>query len=161
MAFEAFLKLGEDIGGESVEQNHVGWIELLSWNIGLERSHQAFRLDSTRVQFTPFTVTKFIDSASAPLMTACTRALHIPEATIETGRFVTESIPYVKYVLRDCRIQQVNWTAVPAGNADRPCEEVSIIYESIELSHTFIDTNHGPGGDFESQWNLAEAAPDS
>jgi type VI protein secretion system component Hcp len=72
MAIDAYIQI-EGIPGESLDDKHRNWIEILGYNFGTHQSTSATAsstggASSGRATVTTFNFTKFLDSASCKLM---------------------------------------------------------------------------------------------
>lgn len=90
MAFDAFLKI-DGIPGESTDDKHKDWIEILSFAHGLEQPAQstassAGGATAERVNHAPYEITHFLDKASPKIYEACCTGKHIKDVTIELCR---------------------------------------------------------------------------
>ena len=75
MAFDAFLKLTV-FDGESTDDKHKDWIEVLSYGLGIQQPTSATASSSggataERANFQDFTIVKALDKASPKLALAC------------------------------------------------------------------------------------------
>jgi len=86
MAFDAFMKIN-GVVGESTDDQHKEWIELLSFSWGVQQPKSvvssAGSLAAERADFGDFSITKVIDKASPKLATACASGEHFSEVKIE------------------------------------------------------------------------------
>jgi type VI secretion system secreted protein Hcp len=78
MAFDAFINI-DDIEGESTDDQHPGWIEVLDCSVGLKQkvsktASSADGASAERAEFNDFNFTKEIDAASPH--SACLRQRH-------------------------------------------------------------------------------------
>jgi type VI secretion system secreted protein Hcp len=137
MAFDAFVKI-EDIEGESTDDKHQGWIEVLSYNMGVSQrasstASSAGGAGAQRADFAPFTFAKLLDKASPSLALACADGSHIDTITVEVCRAGTEKIKFMEYKLTDCIISSVT-TSGTGGTL--PGERVSIAFGKIQWACT-------------------------
>jgi type VI secretion system secreted protein Hcp len=80
MAFDAFIKI-DDIEGESTDEKHPGWIEVLDCGVGIKQkisrtASSAGGASAERADFHDFNVTKQIDKSSPELALACANGTH-------------------------------------------------------------------------------------
>ena len=90
MAFDAFIKI-EGIPGESTDDKHKDWIEVLSYSTGVSQpsagsASSGGGASSERADFQDFSIVKTLDKASPKLALACARGEHIPTVTLELCR---------------------------------------------------------------------------
>ncbi len=159
MAFDCFLKI-DVIPGESTDDKHAEWIELLSFSHGVSQaasgaSSSGGSLSAERCDHADFSVTKTLDKASPKLALYCCNATHIKEVTVELCRAAGDKQKYMEYRMTEVIVA----SARPGGSADGgealPLEEVTFSYGKITWN--YIETDHKtgkPGGNVESNWDL-------
>ena len=159
MAFDAFLKIST-IPGESTDDKHKDWIEVLSYHWGV--SQPASGSASTgggrsaeRCNHSDFSVVKALDKSTAKLVLACCKGEHIKEVTLELCRAAGDKQKYMEYKLSDVIVSGVRPGGSSQGGETLPLEEVSFNYGKIELSYTETDHKTGkPKGDVRANWDL-------
>ena len=108
MAFDAFLKI-DGIPGESTDDKHKDWIEVLSYGLGIQQPASATASSSggatsERANFQDFSITKALDKASPKLALACANGTHIASITLELCRAGGDKLKYMEYKLTNCII---------------------------------------------------------
>ena len=98
MALDAFIQF-DGIPGESLDDQHKNWIEILGYNFGTHQSASATATSaggasSGRTTVTTFNFSKFLDSASAKLMQASCAGQHFKKVTIAVHRAGGEKLKY-------------------------------------------------------------------
>src|SRR5438045_2802440 len=98
MAFDCFLKV-DGIDGESTDAKHPNWIEILSYNHGLNQPASAVASSaggagSGRVNMQDFSIVKHLDMASTKLAVACAKGTHIPAIVMEICRAGGDKLKY-------------------------------------------------------------------
>jgi len=159
MAFDCFLKV-DGIPGESTDDKHKDWIEILSYHCGV--SQPASGSSSTgggrtaeRCNHSDFSIVKALDKASPKLFLACCNGEHIPEVTVELCRAGKDKQKYMQYKMTDAIVSSVRPGGSAQGGETLPLEEVSFNYGKIELILTEIDHATGkPKGDVKANWDL-------
>ena len=160
MAFDVFLKI-DTIEGESTDDKHQGWIELMSYHHGVSQpaslSASAGPRSSSRSDHQDFTIVKALDKASPKLVLACCKGEHINEVTIDLCRATGDKQKYMIYKLSDVMVRSVR----PGGSAQDensvPLEEVSFSYGKIE--EEYVETDHKTGkakGSIKAHWSVVE-----
>jgi type VI secretion system secreted protein Hcp len=82
------------------------------------------------------TITKTIDKASPMLARKCAQGQHIPQVVLTVARPGGSDRPYMEYRLTEVTINSVQ----QAGSGDSiPLEEVSFVYQRIQLTYTTRD----------------------
>ena len=150
MAFVAFLKI-DNIPGESTDDAHRDWIEILSYNMGLSQTASASAgsgggASAERADFQDFCVVKVLDRASPKLVVACADGTHISEVALELCRAEGDRITYMEYKLTDCIVSSWRNEGYSQEGEAQPLEEVSFNYSKIEWTYTMQKRPDGSGG---------------
>lgn len=142
------------IKGDVQAQGYQQWIELSSFQFGVERP--ATLVGGVRELGAPtlsdLTITKAMDSSSSALM---------QEAFAGTPQTVTidlvsntgtgSLVKYASYVLTNA---QVTGYSVSSGG-DRPSESITIAFSKIQFTYTPLDATGIPGTPTSVTWDLA------
>jgi type VI secretion system secreted protein Hcp len=159
MAFDAFLKI-DGIPGESTDDKHADWIEVLSYSSGVSQTAPASAssgggASSERADFQDFSIVKALDKASPKLAVACADGTHIKEIAIELCRAGGDKVKYMEYKLSDCIVSSHRPGGSSGGGETLPLEEVSFNYGKIEWIYTQQKRADGTGGgQVPAGWNL-------
>lgn len=146
MALDAFIEF-EGISGESLDDKHKNWIEILGYNFGTHQSTSATAssaggASSGRTSVTTFNFTKFLDSASCKLMQASCSGQHFSKVTIALHRAGGDKLKYYEIVLEEVIISDYSQNA----NDGVPREVVQLDYGRIKTNYTQQRRNDGTGG---------------
>ena len=164
MAFDAFLNVA-DIPGESTDDAHGDWIEILSYSSGVSQTASASAstgggASAERADFQDFSIVKALDKASPKLALACANGTHISEVVLELCRAGGEKLKYMEYKLTDCIVSSCRPGGSSGGAETLPLEEVSFNYGKIEWTYTQQQRADGSGGgNVSAGWNLETNAP--
>ncbi len=147
MAFDAFVKI-DGIPGESTDDKHKDWMEVLTFNWGANQPASATASSSggatsERANFDNFEVTKSIDKASPKLALACADGTHIKQITVELCRAGKDKVKYMEYKLSNCIISSIT---NGGGGEGEPAEHLSFNYGKIEWTYTQQKRSDGSGG---------------
>lgn len=159
MAFDCFLNI-DGIPGESTDDEHAGWIELLSYSHGLSQTASGAASSgggrsAERCDHQDFSVVKTLDKASPKLALSCCNGTHIKEVKMELCRAARDKQKYMEYVLSDVIVSSVRPGGSAQGGEALPLEEVSFNYGKIEWTYTETDHDTGkPKGDVKAHWDL-------
>lgn len=138
MAFDAYMQI-EGVEGESLDADHKGWIELLSYHydaiqaISLSASSNG-GASASGVTLCDFKITKYIDRSTPKLFEFCCRGSHIPKVTIRIHRAGTEKFKYLDIILEELLISTVSGQG--AEYAGLPVEAITLNYGRIKFEYT-------------------------
>ncbi|MGC9323797.1 MAG: Hcp family type VI secretion system effector [Desulfomonilia bacterium] len=159
MAFDAFLKI-DGVPGESTDDKHKDWIEILSYSHGLSQPASGSvssggGRSAERCDHMDFTIVKAMDKATPKLALFCCNGSHIKEIKLELCRAVGDKQKYMEYKLTDVIVSSVRPGGSAEGGETLPLEEVSFNYGKIEWVYTETDHKTGkPKGDVKTHWDL-------
>lgn len=146
-AVDMFVKI-EGIGGESLDREHSGWIEVesFSWEqTEAEMSGQRASLAGTRegipVMPGSLTITKYGDKASTPLMQACSSGTDLGNVVVEVVETTEETglVLYSTYTLSGVRPSGCS----PSDSEGRPTETITLNYKEITYKYTQVNRKAG------------------
>jgi len=156
MAFDTFIKI-DGIEGESTDDKHAGWIEVISYDSGVSQKASATASSagggsSERADFDNFSFIKQLDKASPKLAMACADGSHIDSIIVEICRAGTEKVKFMEYKMSNCIISSVKTSG---GGGDFPGESVGINFGKIEWAYT-VQKRQGGGaaGNVAGGWDL-------
>lgn len=156
MAVDMFLKI-EGLDGESTDEAHDKWIEVLSFSHGVSQPVSGASATGGRTggraDFMDMGVVKTIDNASPDLNIKCAKGEHIPKVELELCLASGEKHTFMKYTLEDCVITSVA-PGGSAGGESKPLENLTIAYGKIKWEYTPIDHTGSPGSPTDRTWNL-------
>jgi type VI secretion system secreted protein Hcp len=158
MSFDSFLKV-KTVPGESTDDKHKDWIEVLSFSHALSQPGSGSRssggaASAERANHQDFSIVKTLDKASPKLMLACCTGEHIGEVILELCRATGDKQKYMEYKLTDVIVSSVRPGGSSKGGETLPLEEVSFNYGKIEWTYTATDHKTGKGaGDVKAHWD--------
>jgi type VI secretion system secreted protein Hcp len=159
MAFDCFLKI-DGIPGESSDDKHKDWIEVLSYSHGLAQPaagsvSSGGARSSERCEHQDFSLVKALDKASPKLSLFCCNGTHIASVKVELCRAAGEKEKYMEYVLNDVIVSTVRPGGSAQGGETLPLEEVGFNYGKITWTYTETDHMTGkPKGNVTANWDL-------
>lgn len=159
MAFDAFIKI-DGVPGESTDDKHKDWIEVLSYSWGISQPKSASAstaggASAERADFQDFSIVKALDKASPKLALACAQGKHIKEVKLELCRAGGDKVKYMEYKLSNCIITSVRRGGAAQGGETLPLEEVAFDYGKIEWTYTQQKRDDGSGGgQVSANWDL-------
>ena len=147
-ATDMFIKIG-DIKGESQDDAHKGWIDLLSYSWGVsgptrnspKPQQPVGPLQAACAQ--EFTIMKSLDKASPLLFANAAAGTTIPSATVALARPDSNGSDYLVMTFSDVVITSVQNAGAAGG--DRPSESISFNFGSVQVAYTPQSAAWAPG----------------
>ncbi|UCE12880.1 MAG: type VI secretion system tube protein Hcp [Candidatus Heimdallarchaeota archaeon] len=147
----------EGIPGESVQQDHAQWIDVLAYSHNIQASYDmGTARTSGSAQHTPLRITKMVDKATPKLYEACAKGTAIPSVQLDFCRAdVTQNVFY------SIQLQNAHVTSVQEYGLleDIPTETVSFVYETIKWVYTEYDSQGNAKGNVEFIDSWQEETP--
>ncbi|MHC1742010.1 MAG: Hcp family type VI secretion system effector [Syntrophobacteraceae bacterium] len=159
MAFDAFIKI-DGIPGESTDDKHKDWIEVLSYSWGVSQPKSASAstaggASAERADFQDFSIVKALDKASPKIALACAGGKHVKEVKLELCRAGGDKVKYMEYKMTNCIITSCRRGGAAQGGETLPLEEVGFDYGKIEWTYTQQKREDGSGGgQVAANWDL-------
>ncbi len=159
MAFDTFLKI-DGIPGESKDEAHSDWIEVLSFNHGMTQPASAVASSaggatSGRIDMGDFSVAKHLDKATPKLAEACCTGKHIPSVIVEVCRAGGSKVKYMEYKMTNAIVSSISAGGAANGGDEVPVEQVSFNFGKIEWTYTQQKRSDGSGGgNVSAGWDL-------
>jgi type VI secretion system secreted protein Hcp len=162
MPFDALLKV-EGVPGESTDDKHKEWIEVLSYSWGASQAMGGTASATgahagQRVDISDFGMVHSLDKASPKLFLACCTGEHVPKVTIELCKAGGDKQKYMTYTLSDVMISNVHSGGSSQGADALPLEQVGFRFAKCELEYVPIDKTGKPQGQVPAGWDLAKNA---
>jgi type VI secretion system secreted protein Hcp len=155
MAFDAFLYISS-IEGESKDDRHKGWIEILQYGLG-KRQHVSKAPSSFggactgRADFLNLVLKKEIDASTPLLSLACAEGRHIDNVKLDICRAGGDKLSFMQYRFRNCMIRLVS----TLGNTYQNVDLVWIDYGKVHWDYTQQNrSGGGPMGHIVAGWDL-------
>lgn len=161
MASDNFLKI-DSIKGESTDDKHKDWIEVLSYQFGVSQMASAADRSATgaaagqRADFQDLSIIKHMDISSTPIFKACAAGNHIKEVILELCRAGGDKQKYMEYRLADVIVSSVSTSGGEGGEAT---ESVTFNFGKIEQTYTKINRDGKPAGQQPAGWDLVANKP--
>ena len=156
MASDNFLKI-DGIEGESTDDKHKNWIEILSYNWGVsQQSSGADRSatgagSSSRADFQDLSIVKTMDKASPKIFLACAKGDTIKEVSLQLCRAAGSKQTYMEFKLSDAHITSVN---LGGGGGGEPSESLTFSFGKMEQTYTKIGLDDKAAGNVGMKWDL-------
>jgi type VI secretion system secreted protein Hcp len=150
MAYDSFVKI-DGIPGESTDDKHKDWIEILSFHHGITQpahatASSAGGATAERVDHEDFRISKHMDKSSPMLYQYCCTGKHIRNVVVEMCRAGGDKMRYMEVKMEDVLISGVRPGGAAQDAAGFPSEEVSFNYGKIKWTYTQQKRADGSGG---------------
>lgn len=164
MAYDGFLKI-DGIPGESTDDAHKDWIEVLDYRHDIQQAggaqvSRAGGRAGARVDIDDFSITKALDKSTPTLAQHCCTGKHIPQVIIELCEAAGSKHTYMKYTLADVIISAVKAVRKREGlstldeGQSRPLEEIIFKFGTIKWEYTPVDHTGKAGAAAIAGWSL-------
>ena len=155
MAVDYFLKI-EGIEGESEDQEHKGWIDLLSWRWS---EHQAGTMahggggGAGKVSMEDFHFTMRVNKASPKLLEACASGEHFGKADLVARKAGKTQQKFLKMKFTDLLVS--TFSTGGATNAEElPIDAIALNYAKVEYEYSPQDAKGSLTGAIRAGWDL-------
>ncbi|MHC4343070.1 MAG: Hcp family type VI secretion system effector [Planctomycetota bacterium] len=156
MPADVFLQI-DGIEGESTDDKHQNWIEVLSFSHGVSQSGAGSRssggaASEGRCAHQDFSIVKTLDKASPELNLHCSSGKHIKKMKMELCRATGDKEPYMNYLFEDVIVSSVS---IGGGGGGIPTESVTFNYGRIDW--VYVEMDHETGkkkGEVKKWWDM-------
>lgn len=151
-----FLKIN-GIDGESEDDDHEKWIDILSWSFGMSQaasSHIGGGASSAQASVQDINTVKFVDKSTPGIMHCCLSGKHIADAELHCTKASgdNKALEYIIIKMHDVIISSVSTGG--SGGEDRLTENVSLNFAKVEYQFT-VQTKEGTAGEKpKMQWDI-------
>lgn len=146
MAADMFIKVGT-FDGESKDEKHPKWIDILAWSWGLSNSgsaHVGGGAGAGKANVQDLSFTKYVDSSSHNLIKSAASGKHVDKVNLVVRKAGGDkTVEYIKIELTEVLISSVSTGG--SGGEDRLTENVSLNFAKIKFEYTPQD-DKGKGG---------------
>jgi type VI secretion system secreted protein Hcp len=155
----AYIKLG-DIKGESTDDRHKDWIEVLSFSHSIAFSGSIATGGgggAGKATVRDFTLVKTVDKASPVLMKNALSGTHIPTVEFEVTRASGDGdTTYLKYEFMDCFITNYRVSGSGLEGDQVPTESMSLNFAQIKVTYTEQKADGSRGEVVETAWDVKQ-----
>lgn len=154
MSVNIFLKI-DDIPGESQNEKHKEWIEILSysWSGNLPGiAEVGGGLAAGKPDVSDLSLGKYMDKSSPKLFVACCNGKPKPKMTLEVDRASENPIPYLKFTLENAGVTAYQVSG--AGSGQVPSESISLSYTKVTIDYTPLDKTGAPQGTVSANYDI-------
>ena len=159
MAIDCFLYLDNNIVGESQDDKHRDWIDILSWDWGMVQSgttHQGGGGGGGKVDVRDITISKYVDKATHDLIARCCSGAHIKRGQLVVRKSGGQApVDYLKIDMEDIIISTYN-TGGSKDGLDRVQETLTLNMRRFQVTYTFQEQSGAAGPESMAGWEIAE-----
>lgn len=159
MAVDIFLKLSNNIKGESQDDTHKDQIDVLAWDWGLTQSgttHIGSGGGGGKVNVRDITLTKYVDLASNDLIKRCTSGEHIEDGELIVRKSGGNTpVEYFRIKMRNIMITSYETGGAKDG-LDRIQETLKLNFRKFEIVYTLQEESGAAGAETLAGWDIAE-----
>ena len=159
MAVDIFLKLSNNIKGESQDDTHRDEIDVLAWNWGLTQSgttHIGKGGGGGKVNVQDITLTKYVDLASNDLIKRCTNGEHLEHGELIVRKSGgTAPVEYFRIKMENIMITSYS-TGGQKDGLDRIQETLPLNFGKFEVLYTLQEDSGASGAETLAGWDIAE-----
>ena len=151
---DAFLKL-DTLAGESTDEGHVGWIEILSFSQGVSQSVSGSvsgtgARSAERCDHSDMSIMKQMDATTPDLLLKCSNGDHLDTATLQLHRATANKQLYMEWAMEDVLITSVQASGSQGGGF--PMESVSLNYAKVTWTYHKTDPETGDDKGVVAKW---------
>ena len=160
-AVSGFLKV-DGIPGESTDDKHKDWIDIVSWSYGETQSAEVTASKvggaaAERVKMQNFKFTMRTNKASPKLFQTCASGQHIREVVLEVCKSGGDKSKFLEVKLSEVIVSSFVslGSSVTAGADAYPMEEILLSFSKIKITYTMQKRADGSGGgNVEGGWDV-------
>jgi type VI secretion system secreted protein Hcp len=155
----AYIKF-DGVDGESQDDKHKGWSDILSFSQGIHQPGGAATGAARRrgdVVMEDISVAKQLDKASPKLAEAVAKGKVFPKVEIHLTASYTDAgrVTYFAYELKNVLV--TSYQVGGSGQSeDVPTDSISLNFEEIKATYTECDSAGSKKGNVEYQWKVEE-----
>ena len=148
--------------GESKDENHDKWIDVLSIDWGMHKPGGGMTGQSRRrgaAVVDDLTLTIEYEKAAPKLQEKCLKGEIIPLLEIEqTATYGGARATYLKYELKNVMVTSFNFNASGNDEAGPPTVVVANNFEEVKVTYTEFDETGGSKGNVETEFKVEKGA---
>jgi type VI secretion system secreted protein Hcp len=154
-----YLKF-DGVEGESLDKDHKGWINILSFSQGIHQPGGGATGTARRrgdVILDDIAVAKLLDKASPKIAESVCLGKVFPKVEIELTASYTDAgrVTYYRYELKNVLVTSYSVSGA-AQSEDVPSEDFSLNFEEIKTTYTENDNKGKKKGNVEYGWKVEE-----
>ena len=149
--FDTYMQI-DGIAGESLNDAHKDWIEVLSFDHMMHQPTSSTRSSAGgattgRAQHGDFEITKHVDKSSPKLYEALSTGKHFKKIKLEACRAGGSQVKFMEITMEEVLVSSANLSSANGKTGDAlPTERLSFNYGKIEWTYTQQKRTDGSGG---------------
>ena len=154
MAVDMFMQI-KGIKGESKDDKHKDWIDVLSWSWGATQQGSAGMMGGAgagKVNVHDLNFTKPVDKASPDLFLKCATGEHYDDATLVCRKAGGSPLEYLKLTMNEVYITSVQHGGSQGGDA--LTENVALNFAKVKVDYAAQDNKGGAGAKPKMGWDI-------
>ena len=143
------------IPGDSIEEGHKDWIEVLSYSLDVANPASPGGGSSGNPSFSDVSFSKLVDSSSPKLFQATASGQHIADAVLDLVKSGGKgNQTFLKYTFSDVLVTSYG----VSGGGDLPMDSFSLSYAKIKMEFFPQKADGSLGSPIVGEWDLYPAA---
>jgi type VI secretion system secreted protein Hcp len=154
MAFDAFMKI-KGIDGESKDDKHKDWIDVLSFSWGATQQGSAGMMGgagSGKVNVHDLNFTKPVDKSSPDLFLKCCTGEHYDDATLVCRKAGGSPLEYLKVTMNEVFVTSVQHGG--SHGSDALTENVTLNFSKVKIEYTEQTDKGGAGAQPKASFDI-------
>ncbi len=134
MAVDFFLKLSNDIKGESVAKGHSHDIAVMSFSWGASQTTSVAGSGGSgagKANLADFSIMKVYDKSSVPMFKALLKGTHIDTGVLTASKAGGDGKPFIQLSFGELFVTSVQMS----GSSEVPMESVSFSYNTLKTEY--------------------------
>jgi type VI secretion system secreted protein Hcp len=161
MAFSAWINMGDDAKGESLDKDHTDWIDIVWCGHAIVQPQSSSRKTAggtvNEAEHGDFQFRKMVDKSTAKLYELVCNGKHIEKVTVEIAKPIGgKPTKYMVTEMKNAIVTGVHMDANAGGDSNYPTETVTLSYDSITWTYTQVDAAGKSKGNVAANWSRAQ-----
>lgn len=123
------------VRGESLDQSHLGEIDVMSWSWGMDSPGDAFGLPTGRTNMELLRVSKRVDSATTALMSALRNNEVIRKAVLTVRKAGDEALAYLTITVENARLVHQRVMGGEGADSSILSEELALSFQKVTVEY--------------------------
>ena len=156
----AFVNFGDDAKGESLEENHKDWVQILSLSHRIDHPESATRhipgAGVAQAEFGNFVITKFVDKATPNIMKLASNGKLLPKVDIEILKAIGDKqTKYLTHELKNVLVTSFQSNVDGSGDVT---ETITLSFDHLATTYTSVAQDGTSKGNVAFKYDRAKAS---